>query len=86
MTKIKALKAVIEALKALSEALNEEYSEKQSEPKLEDVRAVLADISRSGKTQEMKVLLAKYHAVKLSEVKPEDYPALLADAEEIANA
>ena len=86
MTKIEALKAVIEALKALSEALNEEYSEKQSEPKLEDVRAVLADISRSGKTQEMKVLLAKYRAVKLSEVKPEDYPALLADAEEIANA
>lgn len=55
------------------------------EPKLslEDVRAKLADLSRSGKTAEVKALIKKYGANKLSEVKPEDYEALLADAEVI---
>ena len=86
MTKIEALKAVIEALKALSEALNEEYIESIPELKLEDVRAILAEISRSGKTAQMKDLLTKYHAEKLSDVKTEDYPALLKNAEEIKNA
>ena len=55
-------------------------------PKLEDVRAVLADISRAGKTAEMRELLTKFGAAKLSEVKASDYPALLTAAREIQNA
>ena len=86
MTKIEALKAVIEALKALSEALNEEYFQESSELKLEDVREVLAEISRSGRTAEMKSLLAKYGATKLSDIDPKYYAKLLDDAKEIANA
>ena len=54
--------------------------------KLEDVRTVLADISRKGKTAEMKALLGKFGAAKLSEVRPEDYAALLAAAQEAQNA
>ncbi len=77
------LKKIIADLTRITEELQNFV---KPEPKLEDVRAVLADISRSGKTQQMKVLLAKYGAMKLSEVKPEDYTALLKDAEEIANA
>lgn len=44
------------------------------------VRAVLAEKSGDGKTQEVKELLYKYDAGKLSGVKPEDYPALLEEA------
>lgn len=54
--------------------------------KLEDVRTVLAEISRSGKTAQMKELLSQFGASKLSDVKPEDYPALLAVAKEVKNA
>mgnify|MGYP003611214433 CR=1 FL=1 len=48
---------------------------------IEMVRAVLAEKSRDGKTREVKALLMKYDAGKLSGVKPEDYEALLAEAE-----
>lgn len=48
---------------------------------IEAVRAVLAEKSRDGKTHEVKALLMKYDAGKLSGVKPEDYAALLAEAE-----
>ena len=47
---------------------------------IETVRAVLAEKSRDGKTREVKALLMKYDAGKLSGVKPEDYAALLAEA------
>lgn len=48
---------------------------------IKDVRAVLAAKSQDGKTKEVKALLMKYDAGKLSGVKPEDYAALLKEAE-----
>jgi hypothetical protein len=54
--------------------------------KLEDVRTILAEISRSGKTVQMKELLGRFGASKLSDVNPEDYAALLAAAKEVKNA
>lgn len=48
---------------------------------LEEVRAVLALKSQSGRTAEVKKLIAKYGASKLSEVPPEHYAALIKDAE-----
>ena len=54
--------------------------------KLEDVRTVLAEISRSGKTAQMKELLGRFGASKLSDVNQEDYAALLAAAKEVKNA
>lgn len=48
---------------------------------LEDVRAVLAEKSRAGHTAEVRKLLEKHGASKLSEIDPVKYPALLADAE-----
>lgn len=42
---------------------------------------MLADISRNGHTADVKELLKKYGANKLSEVKSEDLTALLKDAE-----
>lgn len=47
---------------------------------IDQVRAVLAEKSGDGKTQEVKALLFKYDAGKLSGVKPEDYAALMEEA------
>ena len=55
-------------------------------PTLEDVRKVLAEISRGGKTKEMNALLSKFGAAKLSDVKESDYSELLKAAEEVKNA
>ena len=48
---------------------------------LEQVRAVLADKSRMGFTAEIRTLLQKYGAAKLSGINPANYKALVADAE-----
>ena len=48
---------------------------------LEEVRAVLAEKSRSGHTEEVRALLNKHGADKLSEIDQTEYPALLAEAE-----
>lgn len=48
----------------------------KEEPKLEDVRAVLAEKSRAGHTAEVRALLKKYGAAKLSEINPANYEAL----------
>lgn len=48
---------------------------------IEEVRAVLAAKTQAGKRREVKELLLKYDSGKLSGVKPENYAALMADAE-----
>lgn len=48
---------------------------------LEEVRMVLAEKSRAGHTAEVRALLVKHGADKLSDIDPAKYPALLADAE-----
>ncbi|GAA6491729.1 hypothetical protein K280104A7_12930 [Candidatus Bariatricus faecipullorum] len=48
---------------------------------LEQVRAALAEKSRAGHTSEIKALLIKHGADKLSDIDPAEYPALLAEAE-----
>lgn len=52
---------------------------------LEEVRAVLAEKSRDGFTAQVRDLLRKYGASKLSEVDPASYKALAADAEVLGN-
>lgn len=54
-----------------------EQPKKKPELKLEDVRAVLADMSRKGHTAEIRALLQKYGAAKLSGVDPANYKALV---------
>lgn len=58
-------------------------TEEKLEPQItiEQVRAVLAAKSQEGKTREVKALLMKYDAGKLSSVKPEDYASLIKEAE-----
>lgn len=53
----------------------------QKEVSLEEVRAILAEKSREGKTAAVKELLRKHGADKLSDIDPSEFAALLADAE-----
>ena len=50
---------------------------------LEEVRAVLAEKSRAGKTAEVKELLTKFGVNKLSELESSKYDELLKEAEVI---
>ena len=52
---------------------------------LEQVRAVLAEKSRGGYTAQVRELLVKHGAAKLSDIDPAEYPALLAEAEVLGN-
>ena len=44
---------------------------------LEEVRTVLAELSRDGKTQEVKAILKRHGASRLSEVNPDECEAIL---------
>lgn len=52
---------------------------------LEQVRAVLADKSRKGFTAQIRSILQKYGAAKLSGIDPTNYEALLAEVEVLGN-
>ena len=58
-------------------------AKKHTSVTIDQVRAALAEKSGDGKTAEVKALLYKYDAGKLSGVKPEDYAALLEEAQKL---
>ena len=68
------------------QATDASASSPESALTLEQVRAVLADKSRQGHTAEIRSLLQKYGAAKLSGIDPAHYKALLADAEVLTDA
>lgn len=57
----------------------------EKEVKLEEVRAVLAEKSQAGFTSEVKEILEKFGAKKLSEVEPKKYSDLIKVARGIGN-
>ena len=61
-------------------------SDKEQNLTLEEVRAVLAEKSRSGFTKEVKEIITKHGAERLSDIDPSEYKAVLAETEEIGNA
>lgn len=54
--------------------------EETTELKIEEIRAVLAEKSQSGKTKEIRDLLQQFGVAKLSAVASEDYPELMKKA------
>lgn len=64
-----------------------EQSKKTEEPgiTLEQVRSVLAKKSEAGFTSEVRGIIQKYGANRLSEIKSENFKAVLTDAEAIGN-
>ena len=90
-----AAAAITDAANYLAEVFSGNAAEEPPEKKasaqkpvltLEQVRAVLAEKSRAGHTADVRELLRKYGASKLSQVDPANYEALLHDAEVIRNA
>lgn len=95
--KIQEMSVIIEQLRSAAATLTDaadwlaiQFSETEESPpkpapktalKLEDVRAVLARKSRAGHSKEIRALLQRYGATKLSQVVPEDYEALLRETE-----
>ena len=102
MSKMSEMSTTIEDLRkcaaAISGAANwlaEQFSGNEPEPEaapaepvltLEAVRAVLADKSRAGFTAQIRSLLQKHGADKLSGVDSANYKALLADVEGLTDA
>ncbi|NBI88237.1 hypothetical protein D3Z47_19420, partial [Lachnospiraceae bacterium] len=82
-TKDKAVKEQKQdAVKAQKQDAVQEQQEQQEQPAtLEGIRALMAQKTQEGKSKEIKELLQKYGAAKLSAVKPEDYPALMQEAQ-----
>lgn len=89
-----ALLKVAENLRLLADSIRDVYKvlaestpEKKSEAKvrveisLEKVRGVLADKSRNGHTSEVRAIIQKYGANRLSEIDPSNYEAILKEAE-----
>lgn len=79
-----AAAAINEAANWLAQQFSSEVEQQSPQAKpitLEEVRAVLADKSRDGHTAEIRTLLQKYGANRLSEIDPSKYNALLSDAE-----
>ena len=56
-------------------------TQQESPATLEGIRALMAQKTQEGKSKEIKELLQKYGAAKLSAVKPEDYLALMQEAQ-----
>lgn len=88
------LRSAAQSLNTVADSLTSLFSGSQLETSvqptskpltLEDVRAVLAEKSRNGHTAKIRELLEKHGAAKLSEIDPQKYSALLAEAEVLGN-
>ena len=90
MGKMNELSMTIEELRCCAKAILDIADRLEPKPverqvTLDEVRKVLAEKSRDGFTKEIRELLLKHGANKLSEVNPSDYPALLSEVEELFN-
>lgn len=90
MELVNALNALTAALQkftsqttnAYLDTFEEIYDPEKDEPvTFVQLRSRLSEISRAGHTQEVKELIAKYNADKLSDIAEADYAAVLAEAE-----
>ena len=78
---VKDLRGLADELEIFAKLTKEESIEKVIS--IEEVRAVLASKSQDGKQKEVKALIQKYGANKLTDLEPTCYKDLLKDAEEM---
>ncbi len=83
----KHLRGLAEIFEAMVAGDTKAEAPKPAEKKvsLENVRAVLGQESQAGLTAEVKELITKFGGSKLSDVPPEQYAALLKEAEALGN-
>lgn len=91
---IRDLRSAAATIKDVADTLDDMFSSKATEapatpaePKLtlEEVRAILAEKSRMGFTPQIRALLQKYGAPKLSQIDPAHYKDLLQDVGVLGN-
>lgn len=75
------LRSIAASITEIADALSAQASEREQSISLEQVREALAEKSQDGFTAEVKALLEKHGAERLSLIDPANYHALLADAE-----
>jgi hypothetical protein len=80
MTILNTASSSLGALMARMEAKEQPARQEAKQLTLVEVRAVLADKSRSGFTEQIRGLLEKYGAPKLSEIDPSRYQNLMDEA------
>lgn len=78
-----SIEALIEETDEQLDAGVEEVIKPATKITFEDLRAVLAVITRDGKQQKVKDLITKYDAKKLSDVPEDKYQELLEEARKI---
>ena len=81
----KCSELLLEVAEALT-SVNESPEPPIEKITMEEVRAVLAQKAAAGLSSEVKALLDKHGAKKLSDISPEDYNQLIKEAEAIGNA
>lgn len=79
---IQAMRAEVPGsqLEEKPEALSESETKTEPEIPLEKVRGILAEKSRAGKTAEVRAIIKKFGADRLSDIDPKDYAAVLKEA------
>ena len=80
---IEELRACAATLNRIADTLSKTAESEEPTLTLEEVRAVLAKLSVAGHSAAVKSLIAKFGANKLSDITPEQYSALLKEAERI---
>lgn len=79
---VEGLRNISDIIDEIIRNLSEDMTTEETRPlRLEEVRPVLAEKSRAGHTSEIRELLLKHGAEKLSEVDPKEYAQLLAEVE-----
>ena len=95
MGKVKELSILVDEIKScgetligISDELAKMFSSATEEKQLtlEEVRAVCAEKSRLGFTDDVKAIIEKHGADKLSDIDPAEYQSLLSDTEVLGNA
>ena len=78
-----SIRTLLDALESDEELEEVKPNEEEKVYELEEVRKILADKSRAGYTDQIRDLLQKYGAKKLSEIDPSNYKDLVADVEKL---
>ena len=81
---VKEIRECVATLSRIADALaRETETPKTDAPSLEEVRLVLARLSQGGLTAEVREIIKKHGADRLSDIDPAEYAAILKEAERL---
>lgn len=80
---IEELRVCAAAISRIADTLAEKDEPEVAALTLEEVRKTLAELSRRGLTAEVKAIIQKHGADRLSKIAPEHYAAVLKEAENL---